>query len=67
MADLAKETDPAKRTALIIAANDRLVSDVATIPLVSRTYVTSGASKALKGVDPSGWDSEMYNIADWTK
>jgi hypothetical protein len=34
---------------------------------VSRTQVTSGVSKALKGVVPTGWDSEMYQIADWTK
>ena len=29
--------------------------------LLARSY------DALKGVDPSPWDSEMYNIADWTK
>jgi peptide/nickel transport system substrate-binding protein len=64
---LQTETDAAKRTQLAIQANDLLVQDVAVIPLVERTAVTSGVAKSLKGVDPSPWDSEMYNIADWTK
>ena len=61
------ETDSAKRAQLVIQANDLLVQDAAVIPLVQRSAVTSGVSKSLKGVDPSPWDSEMYNIADWTK
>jgi peptide/nickel transport system substrate-binding protein len=64
---LRKEADPAKRAALFIKANDILILDVVIIPIVSRTQVTSGVSKALKGVVPTGWDSEMYQIADWTK
>jgi len=62
-----KETDPAKRAALYIQANDHLIKNVVAIPLIDRTAATSGYSKKLKGVNPSGWDSEMYNIADWTK
>jgi len=61
------ETDPAKRAQLAVQANDLLVQDVAVIPLVQRSAVTSGIAKSLKGVDPSPWDSEMYNVADWTK
>jgi len=64
---LRKEADPAKRAALFIKANDILILDVVIIPIVSRTQVTSGVSKALKNVVPTGWDSEMYQIADWTK
>jgi peptide/nickel transport system substrate-binding protein len=67
VAQLRGETDATKRTQLSIQANDLLVQDVAVIPLVQRSAVTSGISKSLKGVDPSPWDSEMYNIADWTK
>jgi peptide/nickel transport system substrate-binding protein len=67
VAQLGVETDAAKRTQLAIQANDLLVQDVAVIPLVQRSAVTSGIAKSLKGVDPSPWDSEMYNIADWTK
>jgi peptide/nickel transport system substrate-binding protein len=64
---LGTETDPAKRAQLLRQANDLLVQDVAVIPLVQRAAVTSGVAKSLKGVDPSPWDSEMYNVADWTK
>ena len=64
---LKKETDTAKRAQLAIQLNDILTKDVVNIPLVNRTNTTSGVSKSLKGVDPSPWDSEMYNIADWTK
>jgi peptide/nickel transport system substrate-binding protein len=66
-AQLRTETDPAKRAQLAIQANDLLIQDVAVIPLVQRAAVTSGIAKSLKGVDPSPWDSEMYNVADWTK
>jgi peptide/nickel transport system substrate-binding protein len=61
------ETDPKKRADLVIKANDVLILDVVMIPLVTRSQVTSGASKTLKGIVPSGWDSEMYQIADWYK
>ena len=64
---LRKETDQKKRNDLAIKANDILVSDVVVIPLINRTFATSGVSKSLKGVDPTPWDSEMWNIADWTK
>jgi peptide/nickel transport system substrate-binding protein len=64
---LRKETDAAKRNDLAIKANDILVSDVVTIPLVNRFAVASGRSKNLKGVVLTGWDSEMWQIADWTK
>jgi len=65
-AQLAKETDPAKRSALSIQLQDIMVNDVVVIPLVARKNV-SGIVKGLKGVSPSTWDSEMWNIADWSK
>jgi peptide/nickel transport system substrate-binding protein len=64
---LRTETDTAKRTQLLIQGNDLLIQDVAVITLVQRAAVTSGVAKSLRGVDPSPWDSEMYNIADWKK
>ena len=64
---LRKETDQNKRNDLATKANDLLLTDVVVIPLVNRTFATSGVSKTLKGVDPTPWDSEMWNIADWTK
>ncbi len=37
-----------------------------TIPLIDRKSV-SGASKALKGPSLTPFDSETWNIAEWTK
>ncbi|MDQ2951963.1 MAG: peptide ABC transporter substrate-binding protein [Chloroflexota bacterium] len=67
VASLRTETDQSKRNELAIKANDLLVSDVVVIPLINRTFATSGVSKSLKGVDPTPWDSEMWNLADWSK
>lgn len=67
MSDLAAETDNAKRAAIVKLANDFVTKNVVVIPLVNRTFATSAKSKALKGVKPTPWDSEMYNIADWSK
>jgi peptide/nickel transport system substrate-binding protein len=64
---LRKEPDPAKAAALVIQGNDFLVSDVAVIPLINRTSATVGVSKAMKGVELSGWDSEMWDVANWSK
>jgi peptide/nickel transport system substrate-binding protein len=47
--------------------NDLLISDVVVISLINRTFATDGVSKQLKGVKTSPWDSEMWNIADWSK
>ncbi|MBI5052064.1 MAG: peptide ABC transporter substrate-binding protein [Chloroflexi bacterium] len=62
-----KEIDPVKRAALVIKLNDFLIADVALIPLVARAGPNSGRAKDLKGVLPNAWDSEMWNIADWSK
>ena len=67
IANLKKETDQTKRNQLATQANDHLIQNVVVIPIVNRTFATSGVSKSLKGVDPTPWDSEMYNIADWSK
>jgi peptide/nickel transport system substrate-binding protein len=64
---LRKEQDQSKRNQLAIQANDTLIQDVVIIPLINRTFATSGVSKTLKGVDPTPWDSEMWNIASWSK
>jgi len=64
---LRREIDPAKRADLFIQANDILILDVVTIPLVSRPQVSSGIANTLKNVVPTGWDSEMYSVADWSR
>jgi len=66
-AQLKAEADPAKRNDLTIKMNDLLVQDVVVIPLVARKSPVSGVSKLLKGIKANPWDSEMWNIADWTK
>src|SRR4051812_30755436 len=67
LAQLRTETDQNKRNTLAAQANDLLISEVVVIPLINRTFATSGVSKSLKGVDPTPWDSEMWNVADWSK
>ena len=67
VASLKTETDTKKRAELVIAANDHLIKNVVIVPLINRTFATSGRSKTLKGVNPTPWDSEMWNIADWSK
>ncbi len=62
------ETDPTKRQAAAVAANDILVKDVVVIPLVNRVAPTAdGVSKALKGHKTSAFDSSLWDIADWSK
>jgi peptide/nickel transport system substrate-binding protein len=63
---LRTETDEAKRKDIVLKMNDIVVEDVVNIPLVARPQVASGINKNLKGVIPNPWDSEMWNIADWT-
>ena len=58
------ELDPEKRRALIIQMNDLLIADGAVLPLVERSLVI-GISPRLVGVDPTPWDSDVWNIKDW--
>lgn len=56
--------DPEERRQLAIRLNDLINEDVAMIPLVARPRV-AGAASNLRGYQPSGWDSEMWDIANW--
>jgi peptide/nickel transport system substrate-binding protein len=60
------EMDPEKRTQLFVAMNKLLYDDVAVIPLV-QTLQPTGLSADLKGFDPTPWDADTWNIADWTR
>ena len=60
------ELDPEKRRALIIKMNDLLIADGAVLPLVERSLVL-GISPSLAGVDPTPWDSDVWNIKDWRR
>lgn len=58
--------DQEERAQIIIAMNDIIVQDGAKIPLVFRGDV-SAHSNTLEGVWINGWDSEMWNVQDWTR
>lgn len=61
-----KELDPQKRADLVIEMNDILVADAVVLPLVHRAE-TAGVSDRLKGINPTPWDLNTWNIAEWTK
>jgi peptide/nickel transport system substrate-binding protein len=61
-----KELDPDKRRKLIIAMNDLLIEDVAVIPIVERA-LAFGIGKSLKGVEPTPWDVDVWNIKNWRR
>lgn len=65
-AELQKEVDPAKRTALILKLNEILVTDVVFIPIASYLRPVSAKAKTLKGLVPNVWEVDVWNIADWT-
>lgn len=54
------------RAALARKMNDMLVQSHAMIPLVHRGSI-SAASKTLDGVQINSWDSELWNVADWSR
>lgn len=54
------------RSALAIQMNDMLVQSGVMIPLVHRGGVSAHAN-SLEGVRMNAWDSELWNIADWTR
>lgn len=57
---------PDDRAALGRAMNDILVQTYVTLPLVDRGRVSAHAI-TLGGVRLNTWDSELWNIADWTR
>jgi peptide/nickel transport system substrate-binding protein len=54
------------RAEIIKQMNDIEVQDYAEIPLVHRGTVSAHSNRLL-GVRLNPWDSEMWNIADWTR
>ncbi len=54
------------RIALTIQMNDMLVQNGVMIPLVFRASVSAHAN-SIGGVDMNAWDSELWNIAEWTR
>jgi peptide/nickel transport system substrate-binding protein len=57
--------DPAERSAIVRQLNDMLIQGGVMIPLVHRGRV-SAVSNRIAGVIMNPWDSELWNIADWS-
>jgi peptide/nickel transport system substrate-binding protein len=66
VATLSKTQAPDERIRLVKALNDKLISDGVVIPLVYRG-LPSAYSNRLAGVKQNAWDSEVWNIADWSR
>ncbi len=54
------------RAALAIQMNDMLMEAGAIIPLIHRGGVSAKAN-SLEGILMNEWDSELWNIADWSR
>jgi peptide/nickel transport system substrate-binding protein len=66
-ASLATTTDIAARQDIAKKLNDMVTKDsMIVVPLVHRGTL-SAHSNALGGVQINAWDSEFWNIADWTR
>ncbi|SLN73470.1 Nickel-binding periplasmic protein precursor [Roseivivax jejudonensis] len=65
--ELAQTAEPARRQEIAKTLNDMLTADsMVIVPLVHRGRV-SAKSNTLGGVVLNVWDSELWNIADWTR
>lgn len=64
--ELAVTVDFDRRAEIVKTLNDMIVQDYAMIPLVTRGDV-SAINNTLEGVRFNVWDSELWNIADWTR
>jgi peptide/nickel transport system substrate-binding protein len=66
VAQLAKTGKLEERADLAKQMNDMLMQDYVMIPLVHRGN-PSAIANSLLGVRMNAWDSELWNIADWTR
>lgn len=65
LAQLNAEGDQIKRQELVKALNDHLIQNYVVLPLTYRGSVSGFSNRVLGGrINP--WDSELWNIADWT-
>jgi len=58
------EFDAVKRASLFVRMNDLLWTNAAVIPQIWRNRPSAAHSK-LRGLELSGWDSTLWNIAHW--
>jgi peptide/nickel transport system substrate-binding protein len=66
IAQMAATADFDERIAMAKTMNDLLMQDYVMIPLIHRGDV-SGIHNTLLGFRMNSWDSEMWNIADWSR
>jgi peptide/nickel transport system substrate-binding protein len=66
VADYAKTAEPDKRAEIAKKLNDMLTAEGAHIPLVHRGDVSARSVK-LEGVRMNSWDSQLWNVADWSR
>ena len=63
---MAETAAPEERIALAKEMNDRLVQSYTIIPLVFRATVMAW-SEDLAGAKTNGWDSQLWNVQDWSR
>lgn len=61
------ELDPAKGHDLWVKMNDRVIDQLASVPLIDRKSVSARASTLDTGPNMTAFDDETWNIADWTR
>ena len=61
-----QEMDPVKRAAMFIRMNDLLIQNIVVIPVLWRNGVGAAATR-MRGIAQSGWDSTLWNLANWHK
>ncbi len=64
--EMAGTADLDRRGELARMMNDMLVQSYSIIPLIHRGGVSAHAV-SLEGINMSDWDSELWNIAEWTR
>jgi peptide/nickel transport system substrate-binding protein len=60
------ELDPVKRAAMFIKMNDLVIQNVVVIPVLWRSVI-SAVSNKLRNTEISGWDSNLWNLANWQR
>ncbi len=66
VAEMAVTGDVEKRAELAKAMNDMLMQDYVMLPITHRSSV-SARSNTLNGVVMNVWDSQLWNVADWSR
>ena len=66
VAEMGKTASIDKRAALAMKMNDMLMQARAMIPLIHRGDVSAHANTLL-GVRMNSWDSELWNVQDWSR